>query len=297
MRDRRVRREPAGRAAAAGGAGPAGAPGLRLGGCRRARPGQGEPAAGGEEGRPGARPGRAAAQAVRRQGRHRPHPLGDPRSGERRQRAPAHRHQGRRGRRPQRDHRQRGRAAGRAGGGRCRPGLRHRHRGARAPDRPLGGGDPRGEGGRGPGPGRGHLRAGGPARGVPRPDRGGPQRQPADHRRRRPRDARRVRPGRPGPLHDPGRAPRRRRARHHHRRRVHDVPPGPDHVAAHRHRRSTSTRRPTTRACTSRSCTRRCSSSPRPPSGCCAVGSTSGSAPRTSAASRWTPASCARSAG
>ncbi len=38
-------------------------------------------------------------------------------------------------------------------------------------------------------------------------------------------------------------------------------------------------------------------SSPRRPSGCCAAGSTSGSAPRTSAASRWMPASCARSGG
>ena len=35
----------------------------------------------------------------------------------------------------------------------------------------------------------------------------------------------------------------------------------------------------------------------RPPSGCCAAGSTSGSAPRTSAASTWTRATCARSAG
>ena len=261
-------------------------------------PGKESPAAGGEEGRPGARPDRAAAQAVRRQGRHRPHPVGDPRAGERRQRAPARRHQGRRRRRAQRDHRQRRRAAGRAGRRRRRPGLRHRHRGARAPDRPLGGRDPGGQGGRGAGPGRGHLRAGGPARGVPGPDRGGPQRQPADHRHRRPRDVRRLRPGRAGPLHDPGGAPRRRRAGHDHRRRVHDVPPGPqprwrgaatevevDPAAydAGRARR--------------RSCTRRCSSSPRPPSGCCAAGSTSGSAPRTSAASRWTRATCARSAG
>ena len=42
--------------------------------------------------------------------------------------------------------------------------------------------------------GRGHLRAGGPARGLPGPDRRGPQRQPADHRGRRKRDARRLRP-------------------------------------------------------------------------------------------------------
>ena len=74
------------------------------------------------------------------------------------------------------------------------------------------------------GAGRGHLRAGGAARGVPRPDRGRPQRQPADHRHRRPRDVRRLRPGRAGPLHDPGRPPRRRRAGHDHRRRLHDVP-------------------------------------------------------------------------
>ena len=77
----------------------------------------------------------------------------------------------------------------------------------------------------------GHLRAGGPARGVPRPDRGGPQRQPADHRHRRPRDVRRLRPGRAGPLHDAGGAPRRRRAGHPHGRRVLDVPPGPATVA------------------------------------------------------------------
>ena len=111
-----------------------------------------------QAGRPGPRPRRRAAEAVRRQGRHRPHPLGDPRPGERRQRPPAHRHQGRRRGRPQRDHRQRRRAAGRARGRRRRPGLRHRHRGARPPDRPLGGGDPGGEGGRGAGADRGHLR-------------------------------------------------------------------------------------------------------------------------------------------
>ncbi len=35
-----------------------------------------------------------AAQALRRAGRHRPHPLGDPRPCQRRQRPPAHRHQG-----------------------------------------------------------------------------------------------------------------------------------------------------------------------------------------------------------
>ena len=160
----------------------------------------------------------AAAQAVRRQGRHRPHPVGDPRPGERRQRAPARRHQGRRRRRAQRDHRQRRRAASRAGRRRRRPGLRHRHRGARPPGRPLGGRDPRGQGGRGAGPGRGHLRARGPARGLPGPDRGGPQRQPADHRHRRQRDVRRLRPGRAGPLHDHGGAPRRRRAGHDHGR-------------------------------------------------------------------------------
>ena len=69
------------------------------------------------------------------------------------------------------------------------------------------------------------------------------------------------------------------------------------HGGARRRPRSRSTRRRTTRASTTRSCTRRCSSSPRRPSGCCAAGSTSGSAPRTSAVSRWTRASCGRSAG
>ena len=58
-----------------------------------------------------------------------------------------------------------------------------------------------------------------------------------------------------------------------------------------------STPRPTTPASTSPTCTRRCSSSRMPPNGCCAAGSTSGSAPRTSVGSTWTPASCARSGG
>ena len=68
-------------------------------------------------------------------------------------------------------------------------------------------------------------------------------------------------------------------------------------VARDGDRGSRSTRRRTTPASTSPSCTRSCSSSRRSPSGCCAVGSTNGSAPRTSAVSRWTRASCARSAG
>ena len=79
-----------------------------------------------------------AAQAVRRQGRHRPHPLGHPRPGQRRQRPPAHRRRGRRRGRPQRHHRQRRGAAAAAGRPRRRAGLRHRHRGARAPGRALG---------------------------------------------------------------------------------------------------------------------------------------------------------------
>ena len=102
---------------------------------------------------------------------------------------------------------------------------------------------------------------------------------PADHRGRRPRDVRRLRPGRAGPLHDAGRAPRRRRAGHDHRRAASRRTARTSARWPGRRPRSTSTRRRTTRASTSRSCTRRCSSSRRPPSGCCAVGSTSGSAP------------------
>ena len=67
---------------------------------------------------------------------------------------------------------------------RDRPGLRHRHRGGRAPGRAVGGRHPRGQGERGPAADRGHLRPGGAARRLPGPDRGRPQRQPADHRRR-----------------------------------------------------------------------------------------------------------------
>ena len=81
------------------------------------------------------------------------------------------------------------------------------------------------------------------------------------------------------------------------RDRLHDVPRGPQPTDRSAPRSSTSTRRRTTRASTSPSCARRCSSSPRRPSGCCAAGSTSGSGPRTSAVWTWTPATCARSSG
>ena len=117
-------------------------------------------------------------------------------------------------------------------------------------------------------------------------------------RRRREGDVRRLRPGRDRPAHHDGRPPRRRRDRHGHGRRLHDVPARPATASPRTARRpSTSTRRRTTPATTSPSCTRRCSSSRPRPSGCCAAGSTSGSAPRTSAGSTWTPARPGRSAG
>ena len=65
------------------------------------------------------------------------------------------------------------------------------------------------------------------ARRLPRPDRRGPQRQPADHRGRRAGDVRRLRPRRAGALHDHRGAPRRRRDGHDHRHRVHHLPRGP----------------------------------------------------------------------
>ncbi len=67
--------------------------------------------------------------AARRDGRHRPHPLGDPRRSQRPQRAPAPRRQRPGGRHPQRDHRELRGVAGRARG--PRPGVpqRDRHRG------------------------------------------------------------------------------------------------------------------------------------------------------------------------
>ena len=149
---------------------------------------------------------------------------------------------------------------------RRRPGLRHRHRGARPPGRAARDADTlEGKVRDALGRGRGHLRPRGPARRLPRPDRGGPQRQPADHRRRRQGDVRRLRPGRARPPHHDRRAPRRRRAGHRHGDRLHHVSatatsPRP----ARRRPRSTSTRRRTTPATTSPSCTRRCSSSPTP---------------------------------
>ena len=68
-------------------------------------------------------------------------------------------------------------------------------------------------------------------------------------------------------------------------------------VRRDRHRPRPRPGRRTTPASTTRSCTRRCSSSLRPPSGCCAAGWTNGSAPRAWTASTWTPASCGRSGG
>ena len=101
---------------------------------------------------------------------------------------------------------------------RRRPGLRHRHRGARPPHRPLATAETLEQRvaeralGR-----RGHLRPGRRARRLPGPDRGRPQRQPAPHRGRREGDARRLRPRRADPPHHPGRPPRGRRDRHPHR--------------------------------------------------------------------------------
>ena len=119
VRNRRLRRQPAGRAAAPRGPGRLEHRGYDSAGRRRARQHRDQ---GRQAGRPGARPGRAAAEAVRRQGRHRPHPLGDPRPGQRRQRAPAHRRQGPGRGRAQRDHRQRRGAAAAAGRRRRRAG-------------------------------------------------------------------------------------------------------------------------------------------------------------------------------
>ena len=152
--------------------------------------------AGRQAGRPGPGPRRVAAQAVRGQGRDRPHPLGDARPGHRRERPPPHRRRRPGGGRPQRDPRQRLRAAGRPRRRRCRAGVRHRHRGARPPGRALRRRHPRGQGPRRAGRGRGDLRPGRRARRLPRPDGGGPARQPADRRRRRARDVRRLRPRR-----------------------------------------------------------------------------------------------------
>ena len=202
---------------------------------------------------------------------------------ERRQRPPARRRQGRRRRRPQRHHRQR----------RARCGPRLADAGVELVSEtdtevlahlvaPLRGRHPRGQGDRRAAPDRGHLRPRRAARGLPGPDRGRPQRQPADHRHRRPRDARRLRPGRAGPLHHarsststtarwPRHAPTASR-------------PSPDDLhRAHRGPRQTvDVDAGDVRARRARvtSCTRRCSSSrTRRPSGCCAAGSTSGSAP------------------
>ena len=146
---------------------------------------------------------------------------------------------------------------------------------------------------RGAGRDRRHLRA---RRHTPTsgPDRRRPQRQPADHRRRRQGDVCRLElaalvryttivahldDGELATITATGFTtffPTARR------------PTGP-------RRCSRSTPPSTTPATTSPTCTRRCSSSRLPPSARCAAGSTNASAPVTSAASTWTPARPARS--
>jgi hypothetical protein len=96
------------------------------------------------------RPSWGAALGRRRPG---PHPLGDPRAPERRQRPPAPQRGRAPGGHPQRHHRELPRAPRRAAGARARLPLRDRLRGPRAPDRGgvrgrPGGGRPRGARGR-----------------------------------------------------------------------------------------------------------------------------------------------------
>ena len=69
--------------------------------------------------------------------RHRPHPLGDARRAERRQRPPAHRLRGRHRGGPQRHHRELLRRSRRRSQKEGHVFRRHRHRGARAPDREV----------------------------------------------------------------------------------------------------------------------------------------------------------------
>ena len=80
--------------------------------------------------------------AVRRsRHRHRPHPVGDPRRAERRQRPPAHRRLGPDRGRAQRDHRERDVDPGAPGGAGGEVRVGHRLRGARPPDRAPAGTD------------------------------------------------------------------------------------------------------------------------------------------------------------
>ena len=160
------------------------------------------------------------------QDRHRAHPVGHPRPGDRAERPPAEQRRRPDHRRPQRHHRQRRRAPRPAG----RPGrdvhLRDRHRDHRPPGGALGRGHPGGRRPGGPVPDHRDLRHPGHGPAPPRPAGRRPQRLPAHPRRRRPRDVRGQRPVGHRPAHRLGGPPRRRRAGHGQGRRVPHVQPG-----------------------------------------------------------------------
>ena len=230
---------------------------------------------------------------LRGDGRHRPHPMGDARRAQRRQRPSPRRCVGPRRRRPQRHRGERRRAAGQAGDRGCRAGLGHGHRGHRPADRPAGRGGPApGAGGAGVAVAdRRHLRPGRGRRPPTRPDRGGPQRQPGGAGRGPPRPLRRLGRDGAGAPHRPDRPPRRPRDGRAGGRLVPDLHPRrPAHRQAPRHHRGGGHRlRPGGPRTT---CTRRSTSSRRPPSGPCGAGSTAGSPPPTWAASGSRPGTC-----
>ena len=217
MRNRRLHRQPERRPRSSRGPVPAGVPRLRLGRDRGPRR---EGHSGLPEGGPRPRPGDVAPQAAGRQGGHRAYQVGHARPGDRSQRSSADQRGRPDQRRPQRHHRQCGRAARAAGGPGRHVQLGDRYRGHRPPHRPLRRRDL--------GAGRARravqdqrdLRHRRHRRAAPGPDRRRAQRLPADSRRGRSRDVRGQRSRRAGAAHHVSGPPGRWRAGDRHRSRV-----------------------------------------------------------------------------
>ncbi|CAA9415879.1 MAG: Glutamine--fructose-6-phosphate aminotransferase [isomerizing], partial [uncultured Nocardioides sp.] len=220
VRNRGIRRSPAGRGSRHRGAAPPGVPRLRL---RRDRAGARRPGGLGQAGGQARQPGEGDDRPPAAPGDHghRPHPVGHPRRAQRRERPPAPGQHRPAGRRPQRHHRELRRPARRPRGRRARDALRDRHRGRRTPPRARGlrrRGPHHGDAERLPPPPRRlHPRRAG--RRGPRPRGRRPPQLPARRGHRRGRELPRLRRRGVHRAHPRGAGARAGPGRDHHRRR------------------------------------------------------------------------------